>query len=106
MASLLKNIFGLTRTVRPLQFNRYQSTIKVDDIIRFSPYEEIEAEVNRESSIDDPILINAYGNEREIACVCGEVHFMRLVKGPPMKSKCGHWFRLVDEPKFWDRKAI
>lgn len=105
MASILKNVIGLAKIRKPILSVRYQSTIKVDDVIRFSPYEEIEAEVNRDSSIDDPILINAYGNEREIACVCGEVHFMRLVKGPPVRSKCGHWFRLIDEPKFWEKKS-
>lgn len=101
---IFKQLIRLSRPKSVLNSIRFQGTIKVDDITRFSPYEEIEAEVNRDSSIEDPILINAYGNERDIACVCGDVHFMRLVKGPPVQSKCGHWFMLVNEPKFWESK--
>lgn len=45
--------------------------------------------------------VNAYGDERTIACVCDDMHFMTLKKGPPTQCKCGYWFQLVDAHKFW-----
>lgn len=79
---------------------RYES-IPADAIQSRSPYEELKVEIDENSSKERPMKVNAYGDERTIACVCDDMHFMTLRKGPPVKCKCGHWFQLVDAKKFW-----
>lgn len=79
---------------------RYKS-ISADSVQTRSPYEELKVEIDTKSTRDNPMKINAYGDERTIACVCDDMHFMTLKKGPPVKCKCGYWFQLVDANKFW-----
>lgn len=79
---------------------RHES-ISADSIQTRSPYEELKVEIDVKSSKENPMKVNAYGDERTIACVCDDMHFMTLNKGPPVKCKCGYWFQLVDANKFW-----
>lgn len=79
---------------------RFKS-ISADQIQTRSPFEELKVEIDTNSSKDNPMKVNAYGDERTIACVCSDMHFMTLKKGPPVKCKCGFWFQLVDANKFW-----
>lgn len=101
------NKCGIEKTQFKITINnhnkRFQSDfLGVNDIIKFSPYEELEVQVDRYTSPTNPILVNAYGKQRDVACICGgEMHFLTLVKGAPVRSKCGHWFQLIDEPEFW-----
>lgn len=67
-----------------------------------SPYEELKVDPDVNSTEQNPMKVNAYGDERTIACVCDDMHFMTLKKGPPVKCKCGYWFHLVDARKFWE----
>lgn len=76
-------------------------SIPADSIQTRSPYEELKVEIDPDTSSDNPMKVNAYGDERTIACVCSDMHFMTLKKGPPTQCKCGHWFQLVDAHKFW-----
>lgn len=76
-------------------------SISADSIQTRSPYEELKVEIDLNSSKDNPMKVNAYGDERTIACVCDDMHFMTLKKGPPTQCKCGYWFQLVDAHKFW-----
>lgn len=75
--------------------------IQAKMIVMRSPYEELRVELDPK---ENPIKVNAYGDERTIACVCDDMYFMTLKKGPPMKCKCGYWFQLVDANKFWLKK--
>lgn len=89
---------------RPLllsQCLRHES-IQAKDITTRSPYEELRVDIEHSSSKDKPMKVNAYGDERTIACVCDDMRFMTLKKGPPVKCRCGYWFQLVDAKKFWD----
>ena len=88
----------------PIQFKRFNS-IPASDILNRSPYEEIQVEIDVKSTKDKPMKVNAYGDERTIACVCDDMRFMTLKKGPPVKCQCGYWFQLVDAKKFWDQDA-
>lgn len=93
----------LATTTRPAviwQFARHES-IKAEEIVNRSPFEELKIDTYHKSTQEAPIKVNAYGNERTIACVCDDMHFMTLQKGPPVKCKCGFWFQLVDAKKFW-----
>uniref|UniRef100_A0A6G1SIL2 Cytochrome c oxidase subunit 5B, mitochondrial n=1 Tax=Aceria tosichella TaxID=561515 RepID=A0A6G1SIL2_9ACAR len=79
--------------------------LSADSIVSRNPYEELRVELDSNSSRENPMKINAYGNERTIACVCDDMHFMTLKKGPPVKCKCGYWFQLVDADKFWKKES-
>lgn len=83
---------------------RLNSSISTHDIVKHNPYEELEVEIDTQTSQDKPIKITAYGDERTIACICSDMHFLTLKKGPPVKSPCGHWFQLIDHEKFWLKK--
>lgn len=72
-----------------------------ESTINGSPYEEQKLEIDLSSSKEKPMKISAYGETRTIACVCDDMHFMTLKKGPPVTCKCGYWFQLVDANKFW-----
>lgn len=102
-SSLTLPIFNKIKQLRPI-FNysiiRFDS-ISADAIQTRSPYEELKVEIDMKSSEENPMKVNAYGDERTIACVCDDMHFMTLKKGPPVKCKCGYWFQLVDANKFW-----
>ena len=76
-------------------------SVQASTVVLRSPYEELRVELEPNTDKDNPMKINAYGDERTIACVCDDMHFMTLRKGPPVKCKCGHWFQLVDANKFW-----
>jgi hypothetical protein len=80
-------------------------SLTADSIVSRNPYEELQVELDANSSRDNPMKINAFGNERTIACVCDDMHFMTLKKGPPVKCKCGYWFQLVDAEKFWLKES-
>lgn len=67
-----------------------------------SPYEELKVKLDPKSTKENPMKVNAYGDERTIACVCDDIHFMTLKKGPSVKCKCGYWFQLVEAKKFWE----
>lgn len=99
----MRIIYSSNRSALSSQPARYES-IKADAIQTRSPYEELKVELDRNSSKDNPMRVNAYGDERTIACVCDDMHFMTLKKGPPVKCKCGYWFQLVGANKFWDEK--
>lgn len=81
---------------------RFNSTINADEIVTKSPYEELKVEIDIKSTKDNPMKVNAYGDHRTIACVCDDMRFMTLKKGPPTKCRCGYWFQLVDANKFWE----
>lgn len=68
------------------------------------PYQEDEIDIDEKSSKENPMRVSAFGDERTIACICGDIHFMTLKKGPPVTCKCGYWFQLVDQKKFWIHK--
>lgn len=89
-----------TARCQQLQSIRYES-IEADSIHTRSPYEELKVKINSKSTRENPMKVNAYGNERTIACVCDDMRFMTLKKGEPVRCKCGHWFQLVDAHKFW-----
>lgn len=91
------HIFNTIKRIRPLVIKRSIQTK--------SPYEEVKVEIDVNSSREKPMKVNAYGEERTIACVCDDIHFMTLKKGPPIKCKCGFWFQLVDAKKFWITKS-
>ena len=65
------------------------------------PYQEVELDIDEKSTREKPMKVTAFGNERTIACICGDIHFMTLKKGPPVTCKCGYWLQLVDARKFW-----
>lgn len=102
-SNLILPIFSKLRQMRSVL--NYCSTrsdsISADSIQTRSPYEELKVEIDIKSSKDNPMKVNAYGDERTIACVCDDMHFMTLKKGPPVKCRCGYWFQLVDANKFW-----
>lgn len=81
-------------------FSRNKSTLDIQDR---SPYEEVRVELDVKSSKTNPMKVSAYGDERTIACVCDDMHFITLKKGPPIKCKCGYWFQLTDAKKFWEQ---
>lgn len=86
--------------VRSLRYNSSSS----ESIESKSPYEEYRLEIDLNSTEDKPMKISAYGETRTIACVCDDMHFITLRKGPAVKCKCGYWFQLVDADKFWLKK--
>lgn len=90
-----------TRSLLIHQSKLKKSTISCQNIVDYCPYEEIKASIDVQSSESNPIKVNAYGDERMIACACDDIHIMTLKKGPPVKSPCGYWFQLIDEKKFW-----
>lgn len=102
-SSLTLPIFNKLKQIRPiLNYSIIRSdSISADAIQTRSPYEELKVEIDMKSSKENPMKVNAYGDERTIACVCDDMHFMTLKKGPPVKCKCGYWFLLVDANKFW-----
>lgn len=79
--------------------------ISAQEIQNKSPYEELKVELDEQSSKENPMKVNAFGDERTIACVCDDMRFMTLKKGPPVKCKCGYWFQLVDAKKFWEKEG-
>lgn len=91
----------IRRSGNQLRLNRHLSG---DSILSRNPYEELKVDLDNSSSQANPMKINAYGDERTIACVCDDMHFMTLKKGPSVKCKCGHWFQLVDANKFWKKE--
>jgi len=92
MASLMIRV-----SLRKLSYK----TTPVAEIVNRSPYEELKIEIDPNSSFKQPMKVNAYGDQRTIACVCDDMHFLTLKKGPPQKCKCGFWFQLIDAKKFW-----
>lgn len=97
------NLLLLNRTiVRPILKTLIRpESISASAVKTRSPYEELKVEIDINSSKTSPMKVNAYGDERTIACVCDDMHFLTLKKGPPVKCKCGYWFQLVDAKKFW-----
>lgn len=89
-----------------LILSRYLSKrfLATKDLTHICPYDQAKIEIDVSNTEDDPIKISAYGDERDIACVCMDMHFMTLKKGPPVRSPCGHWFQLVDREKFWQKQ--
>lgn len=86
-----------------VSFPLRRESISAEAIQTRSPYEELKVDIDEKSTKENPMKVNAYGDERSIACVCDDMHFMTLKKGPPVKCKCGYWFKLVDADKFWNR---
>lgn len=99
-------IFSRVPTIGQNVITRRGEHIDAKFIVERSPYEELEVDIDDKSSASSPMKVNAYGNERSIACVCDDMRFMTLVKGPPVKCKCGYWFQLVDARKFWTEPPI
>lgn len=76
--------------------------IGTKDIVDKCPYQEVRVTLDRSSSEEDPIRINAYDDERTVAYISkGKAEFVHLKKGPPVKGPGGCWFQLVDAKKFW-----
>lgn len=99
--SLRRKTFKINQNNHYLVSKRYESNLSADAIQTRSPYEQLKVEIDYKSSEENPMKINAFGDERTIACVCDDMRFMTLRKGPPVKCKCGYWFQLVDANKFW-----
>lgn len=97
-------ILNQTKKTILKSFLRSES-ISADAIQKRSPYEELKVEFDSNSSKKNPMKVNAFGDQRTIACVCDNMHFMTLEKGPPVSCKCGYWFQLVDANKFWLDKS-
>lgn len=99
--------FCIKRSIASLKLStnhniiRNQSYISADSIKDRSPYEELRVDIDIKSSKEKPMQVNAYGEERTIACVCDDMRFMTLKKGPPVQCNCGYWFQLIDANKFW-----
>lgn len=62
---------------------------------------------NGRGSKDNPVLVESFAEERLVGCICEEsqnhVKFMHLYRDEPKRCQCGHWLKLVDAPKFWQK---
>lgn len=97
-------IMALTLRIKRLNIpmcRAASSMISAQEIETKSPYQELRVNMNFKTTKNNPIKVNAYGEERTIACVCDDLHFLTLKKGPPIHCKCNQWFQLVDAKKFW-----
>lgn len=73
----------------------------------YDPYCNLPTERNGRGTKDNPIPIESFINERTIACVCEEtqnhVKYTTIYKNEPKRCQCGHWLKLVEAPKFWEK---
>lgn len=105
-ANLIPRTSTLVRRIRlPSTSPRRHETVDASNLPHRSPYEELKVELDINSSRENPMKVSAYGDERTVACVCDDMHFMTLKKGPPVRCKCGYWFQLIDAKKFWERPS-
>lgn len=90
---------SLSLTVR--RYDAETRRVSLEELRKLDPFQESETEIDKSSSKSNPMVLTAYGNERAIMCVCKDVSYLVLQKGPPVQCNCGHWFQLVDAEKFW-----
>lgn len=71
------------------------------------PYSNLPIERNGRGTKDNPLPIEAFGNERMVACACettqNHLKYTTIYRGEPKRCQCGHWMELVDAPRFWEK---
>lgn len=71
------------------------------------PYCLMPIERNNRGSKDNPVLVETFFDERLVGCVCEETQnsfrFTTVYRGEPKRCACGHWMKIVDAPKFWEK---
>lgn len=71
------------------------------------PYSNLPVERNGRGTKDNPVPIEAFGNERIVACSCettqNHLKYTWVYRGEPKRCQCGHWLKLVDAPRFWEK---
>lgn len=71
------------------------------------PYSQLPIERKGRGTKDNPIPIESFIDERIVGCVCEEsqsfIRYSVVYKGEPKRCACGHWMKLVEAPRFWEK---
>lgn len=74
------------------------------------PFCNLPTERNGAGTKDNPVKVESFINERLVACVCETsqsfVKYTHVYKNEPKRCQCGHWLKLVDAPKFWQKIPV
>lgn len=73
----------------------------------YDPYCNLPTPRNGRGQKDNPVPIESFTDERLIACVCepsqNHVRYTFVRKDEPKRCYCGHWLKLVEAPRFWEK---
>lgn len=71
------------------------------------PYNNLPVERQGRGTKDNPVIIEGFGNERLVACVCentqNHLKYTWVHRGEPKRCQCGHWMEFKDAPRFWEK---
>lgn len=71
------------------------------------PYCNLPTERNGRGTKDNPVPVESFAPWRTVACICENTQtylkYTRLYMGEPKRCQCGHWMKLVEAPRFWEK---